>query len=538
MNDHTQESWKPLISIALTMTMVYITSFSINVLISAIVGDLGTTVAHLQLVIVAASLIGGALMVTAGRLGDKLGKKKVYVAGIVIYAIGLALVVLSPNTTVFTVAWAVIWPAGMVLIIPTTVAMIMYYYQGTQRAVAFGIYGAVLSAVSAVAPIVVGYLASQIGWRPALALSPIVGIIALLSALALDETDRDPSIKIDKPSVLLSVAGFGLFLIATTMAGTYGWILEKRPMAIAGTEVPLGGLSVVPVLFLVSVLLLVAFFLRGRTLSRKGDEPLLDATILRNLPFTVGMSITALFFLVNAGILFVVSVFLQAGAKFDSFATALTTLPYTACVAVFSLTTPKLGKRIPPKWILVAGFAGMMAGTMMIGRTASTDMVPMDLLPGMLLLGIGSGFVMAQAGTVTMWTVKPEESGAASGLSETLKEILGQGFAVALAGSILFGAVYGNMVREYERIEGIELGEAERQTIVIELEDTFQEITEAGEQEFIATLPDKTQQEYAAIVDRSAEGALRTTLWVMNVFIVVSLLLSLAVPGKRIEEGP
>ena len=70
MNNHTQASWKPLISIALTMTMVYITSFSINVLISAIVGDLGTTVAHLQLVIVAASLIGGALMVTAGRLGD------------------------------------------------------------------------------------------------------------------------------------------------------------------------------------------------------------------------------------------------------------------------------------------------------------------------------------------------------------------------------------------------------------------------------------------------------------------------------------
>ena len=96
----SKQSWRPLIVIALSMVMMYITSFGINVLISSIVTDLGTTVATLQAVIVAASFIAGSLMVTAGRLGDKFGRKKIFVLGVAIYTIGLTIVVLSPNTTV------------------------------------------------------------------------------------------------------------------------------------------------------------------------------------------------------------------------------------------------------------------------------------------------------------------------------------------------------------------------------------------------------------------------------------------------------
>ena len=91
-------------------------------LISAIVVDLGTTVATLQLVIVAASLIAGSLMVTAGRLGDKFGRKKIFLTGVILYTIGLSVVVLAPNTAVFTLGWGVIWPMGMVLVIPNSIA--------------------------------------------------------------------------------------------------------------------------------------------------------------------------------------------------------------------------------------------------------------------------------------------------------------------------------------------------------------------------------------------------------------------------------
>jgi MFS family permease len=536
LNETGQASWRPLIVIALSMVMMYITSFSVNVLISPIVTDLKTSVANLQFVIVAASLIAGSLMVTAGRLGDKFGKKKIFLLGVIIYTVGLTIVVLSPNIAIFTIAWGIIWPMGMVLIIPTSIAMIMYYYEGSQRAAAFGIYGAVLSAVSAIAPVVVGFLANEFGWRIALSLSPIAGAITLLFAFTLVETDKDSTVKIDLPSVLLSVLGFGSFLITSTLAGQYGWFFQKRPLVLGGEEIGLFGLSVVPFLYLLSIILLIAFFVRGRQLLERGETPLLDGALLKNIPFTLGMSVQALLYMVIAGVLFSVSVFLQAGVRFDSLQTALTILPFSVLVAAFSFLTPGLGKRIEPKWIISAGCLIMAVGVWMTGQDASMQMSPMDLLPAMVLLGAGGGLVMAQIATVTMSTVPPEHGGAASGVSETAKEIIGQGFAIALAGSVLFGAVYASMADDYSRLEGIPLSDAEHQQIVVELEDIFQEISEKEEDAFVSSLPPKTRAGYPQIVNDAAERGLNAALMAMNFAVALMLLLSLFLPGTKLRE--
>ncbi|MCK4838516.1 MAG: MFS transporter [Desulfobulbaceae bacterium] len=533
MTNSGQASWKPLIVIALSMVMMYITSFSVNVLISVIVTDLKTSVANLQFVIVSASLIAGSLMVTAGRLGDKFGKKKIFLLGVIIYTVGLTIVVLSPNIAIFTFAWGIIWPLGMVLIIPTSIAMIMYYYKGSQRATAFGIYGAVLSAVSAVAPVVVGALANELGWRIALALSPAAGVVTILFAFTLTETDKDSSVKIDAPSVILSVLAFGTFLITSTMAGQYGWFSQKRPLMLNGDAISLFGLSVVPFLYLVSLVLLIAFLWRGSQLLKRGETPMLDGALLKNIPFTLGMTVQALLYMTIAGVLFSVSVFLQAGVRFDSLQTALTMLPFSVLVAAFSFLTPGLAKWVAPKWIICVGCLVMAAGIWLTGNDASMQMKPMDLLPAMILLGAGGGLIMAQVATVTMSTVPAEMGGAASGVSETAKEIIGQGFAIALAGSVLFGAVYASMANDYSKLEGIQLSAAEHQEVVVQLEDTFQEITEEGENTFIASLPQKTREGFKQISINAAEHGLRTALGVMNVVVAIMLLLSLLLPAIK-----
>jgi len=536
MNEQKSASWLPLMAIAGSMVMMYITSFGVNVLISSIVVDLGTTVATLQLVIVAASLIAGSLMVTAGRLGDKLGKKKIFLTGVILYTLGLTVVVLSPNTAIFTLGWGVIWPLGMVLIIPNSIALIMNFYDGKQRALAFGIYGAVLSGVSAIAPVIVGWLANQFDWRVALAMSPVMGILTILLTLSMPETDKDEAIKIDVPSVLLSVASFGLFLVTTTMAGQYGWFMEKRPFLLGEAALPTLGLSIVPYLYAISILLLFVFIQRGARLKKKGEAPLLDISLLSNLPFTVGMSIGALFFLVNAALLFAVSVFLQAGVRFDPLQTALATLPFSAILAVVSLASPGLAKHVASKWIVVAGSAIMLAGILLISPNLSMTMQPMDVLPGMLVAGAGAGLLMAQGTGITMMTVTPEQEGAASGLSETMKEIVGQGFAVALAGAILFGGVYSSMVNSFEQQEGVELSSAEEQAIVIELEDTFQEISEVEEQAWVADLPASTREAYDEIVAVAAVKGVRAALNATAIAVVICLLLALLLPARKLDH--
>jgi MFS family permease len=282
--------------------------------------------------------------------------------------------------------------------------------------------------------------------------------------------------------------------------------------------------------------LLITFFLRGRRLVERRESPLLDAALLKNIPFTLGMTVQALLYMVIAGVLFAVSVFLQAGVRFDSLQTALTILPFSVLVAAFSFLTPGLGKRFAPKWIIAAGCVVMLLGIWMTGQDVSIQMKPMDLLPAMLLLGAGGGLIMAQIATVTMSTVPPEQGGAASGLSETAKEIIGQGFAIALAGSVLFGTVFTSMVDDYARLEGIQLSEAEHQQIVVELEDIFQEISEKDEEAFVASLPPRTRAGYPQLVNDAAERGLGTAMLAMSVGVVIMLMLSLVLPATKLRD--
>ena len=470
------------------------------------------------------------------RLGDKLGKKKVFLTGAILYTVGLIVVVISPNTAVFVLGWGLIWPMGMVLVIPNSIALIMYFYHGKQRAVAYGAYGAVLSSVAAMAPVVVGWVAGLTDWRMALAMSPLMGVLTILITLKMPETDRDESIKIDLSSVLLSMASFGLFLLTTTQAGHFGWFFEKRPLVIDGTEISLMGLSVVPYLYALSFILFYFFVARGNKLKARGEAPLLDASLFANLPFTIGMSVGALFFLVNAAMMFAVALFLQAAAHFGPLQTAMVLLPFSAMQAVVSFTSPGLGKTIAPKWIVAAGSLVMAVGIALVSSAAAVDMSTWDMLPGMLVAGLGAGLMMAQGTSVTMMSVSPEQSGAASGLSETMKEVIGQGFAIALAGAVLFGAVYTSMTDSFEQKEGLQLTEQETAAIVIELEDTFQEISELEEKEFVSGLPEATRESYQSIVSNAAETGVRAALDVTQVVLLICFLLALFLPPTKLEE--
>ena len=298
--EQTKQSWFPLIVVVFSMVAMYTTSFGINVLISPIVKELEWNISGLQMMIVAASLITGSLQVTAGRLGDKLGKKKIFLIGTIIYTIGVTLVVLAPNSFMFSIAWALIWPFGAVLLLPTGIALILYFYSGSQRATAFGIYGGSLSIVSAGAPLLVGLMSNEMGWRVGLALSPFFGIITILLALKVPETTKDASITIDSRSVILSVLSLGIFLIATTLATQYGWFFEKRPFLIGGFQLPLAGFSIVPLLYLISIVFFTLLLKRGRSLSNEGKSPLLDGSIFNIKSFSLGTAIQAILYFLLA----------------------------------------------------------------------------------------------------------------------------------------------------------------------------------------------------------------------------------------------
>jgi hypothetical protein len=178
----------------------------------------------------------------------------------------------------------------------------------------------------------------------------------------------------------------------------------------------------------------------------------------------------------------------------------------------------------------------MAAGLYMINGSLAVSMGLYDVLPGMLVAGLGAGLMMAQGTGVTMMSVSPEQSGAASGLSETMKEVVGQGFAVALAGAILFGTVYSSMTDSYAEIEGITMDAAEKQQVIIALEDTFQEITEAAEQDYIKTLPENTQQRYTEIVMRASEEGVQAAITMTQFMLLVCFGLAMLLPATKLSD--
>ena len=117
-----------------------------------------------------------------------------------------------------------------------------------------------------------------------------------------------------------------------------------------------------------------------------------------------------------------------------------------------------------------------------------------------------------------------------------MKEVIGQGFAIALAGAVLFGAVYTSMTDSFEQKEGLQLTEQETAAIVIELEDTFQEISELEEQEFVSGLPEATRESYQSIVSNAAETGVRAALDVTQVVLLICFLLALFLPPTKLEE--
>ena len=212
-------------------------------------------------------------------------------------------------------------------------------------------------------------------------------------------------------------------------------------------------------------------------------------------------------------------------------------MPISAGVAIFSFFTPGLGRKIAPKWIIIAGFVIVLIGSYILRQQVAVEMSPLTMLFGSIIFGVGCGLVMGQIASVTMIKVAPEQNGEASGLSETMKEIIGQGFAIAFAGAVLFGSVYTNMTNEYEKVESIDLSIVEENEIMLELEDTFQSITPAEEQEIIKTLPEKTQLAYQDIVNTSAVNAFTRTLLILDIFTVICIIFSFFLPNfKMIDE--
>jgi EmrB/QacA subfamily drug resistance transporter len=441
------KKWAGLGILSLGLAIVIIDTTLLNVSLSYIIRDLHTDIKNLQWVITAYTLVLAAFTVTGGRLGDLFGRRKMFILGAIIFAIGSFLASISTNIGMLLLGESIIEGFGAALMMPATASLVVANFKGKERATAFGVWGAVAGASSAIGPLLGGWLATHYSWRWGFRINIFVAAVVLIGSLWLLKESRDErKPTLDWGGVILSclaLLGISYGIIEST---TYGWWKAKQAFELFGHHFNLGGLSITPIAIALGIIILVVFFLWEQRVERNGKSPLVSLSILKNQQFTSGTLVVTLLTLGMTGTFFALPIFLQAVKNIDAFHTGLVFLPLSASLLVVAPLTGIISRKISPKYLIQFGLLMAAIGAIVIRAGISVTGSTNNLIPGLIIFGIGMGFVMAPISHITLSAVPVEQSGEASGINNTMRQV-GATLGAAIVGAAVISILISSLVK-------------------------------------------------------------------------------------------
>ena len=438
--------WVPVLVLALGLAIIIIDTTLLNVSLGNVIRDLNTDIQKIQWVITAYSLTLAALTITGGRLGDLLGRKRMFVAGAIIFAVGSYIASISRNVGTMIAGESIIEGIGAALMMPATASLLVSTYKGRERAIAMGIWGGVAGAASAVGPILGGYLTTHFSWRWGFRINIVVALLLVLGSIIIKECrDEEEKPGLDIPGVILSSTGMLAMVFGIIESSTYGWWKAKEAFISFGHALNLGGYSIVPLSLLIGLILLISFVVWEIETAKRGNTPLVSMTLFKNQQFVSSVGITMIMALAQAGLIFSIPIFLQSVRGLDAFETGMAFLPMSIAALIFAPMSAFFSNKIAPKRLIQIGFISMVAGIAFIYKTLNVDSTSQDLVPGMIFYGIGMGLMMAQINNMALSAVSIQEAGEASGVNNTLRQI-GATLGAAVIGAALLTALSTNLI--------------------------------------------------------------------------------------------
>lgn len=433
-----------VLPLALAQFIASYAATNMNVAISDIAKDLGTTVIGLQTAITLFTLTMASLMIPGSKLTDVWGRKVCFVAGLVIYGVGALLAAVAQGLGLMIVGYSLLEGIGSALMIPPIYILVTVAFPdvGT-RAKYFGVVSGAAGLGAAAGPLVGGLITSAISWRASFVIQVlVVAWIAFMSRRISDPKREGPRPRFDVTGAVLSGAGLFFVVLGFLSTSTYGWLASRKDFSIAGTVViPKGGVSPVWIMLAIGGLFLLWFFLHIRSTERAGREPLLHMRLFRNRTANLGLGTQTIQWLTVQGSFFVLSVFLQQVRGYNAIETGLMLTPATAGILLASAAAGRLAKRRTQQWLIVAGFstAGVGLGLLLAFVRATSGIL--SFVPGLLLIGLGVGVMLTSSVNVVQSSFPESDQGDISGLSRSVSN-LGSSLGTALAGSILVAVPY------------------------------------------------------------------------------------------------
>jgi EmrB/QacA subfamily drug resistance transporter len=413
-----ERKWWTLVLSSIATFMLLLDITVVNVALPDIQRDLGASLSSLQWVVDAYSLMLAACLLTAGSLGDRLGRRRVFSLGLGIFTFASFLCGIAGDPTLLNLARGLQGIGGAAMF-ATSLALIGQEFHGRDRATAFGVWGATVGGAVAVGPLVGGLITEHLGWEWIFFVNIPIGAVAVaLTELRLVNVAAQDPQRIDLPGLAAFSGGLFLLIFGLIRGNPEGWGSTTIIASLTG-----------------AVALLLAFI----AIEARSDHPMLDLSLFRKPSFN---GVSAVAFGLSAGMFAMflyLTIYMQGVLNFSPLETGLRFLPLTVLSFVVAPISGKLSHRVPIRILVGVGLGLVGVGLLLMhGLDAGSGISA--LIPGFLVAGVGIGLTNPSIGQVAIAVVPPAKAGMGSGINTTFRQV---GIATGVAS---LGAVFQSQV--------------------------------------------------------------------------------------------
>jgi EmrB/QacA subfamily drug resistance transporter len=407
--------WWTLGSLSFALFMIMLDNTVVNVALPAIQEDLKIARSELEWTVAAYALTFASLLLTGGKLGDLLGRRLIFVIGLVVFTGSSLFCGLSSSAPELIGARAV-QGVGAALMMPATLSIISATFAVRERGMAIGIWAGVSAMALAIGPLLGGIITEHISWNWIFYVNVPIGIVGVAAALLVVPESRDTSHeqRLDLPGLLSSGIGLLAIVYALIEANNYGWTSAR-----------------ILTLFVIGAVALAAFVL----LELHQRLPMLDLSLFKSGTFAGANLVAILVTLAMFGIFVFFPIYMQTFRGWSPIQAGAALLPWTILIVIFAPIAGKLSDRVGSRWLMASGMT-VVAACCLLLSTVTLHSTFWHMLPAFILGGLGMSFVMTPMSAAAMGAAPVDKAGVASGVLNTFRQV-GVALGIAVTGAIV-----------------------------------------------------------------------------------------------------
>ncbi|HET7120187.1 MAG TPA: MFS transporter [Solirubrobacterales bacterium] len=411
--------WWTLGAMCFALFMIMLDNTVVNVALPSIQRDLGASISGLEWTINGYTLSFAVLLATGGRLGDIFGRRRMFLAGVVIFALSSATAGFAADETSLVLS-RVVQGVGAALMMPGTLSIITDAFPAHERGKAMGTWAGVSALALAIGPVLGGFLTQHVSWRAIFYINIPVAIGAVLATTFAVRESRDTSVgrEVDYAGVAILTAGLTALVLALVEGNSWGW---------GSTEV---------IALLVGAALALPAFV---WVENRVRAPMVQFDLLSDRNFLAAVCVAMIISFAMLGVFFFLALYMQDILHYSPLEAGVRFLPSTLMIVAVAPVAGRLSDRFGPRWLIAGGLVLVAASLLTFSRIA-VDSGYLDLLPGFMLLGIGIAMTMSPMTSAAMNAVPVQKAGIASGVLSMFR-MVGGSLGVAVTGAIFQGLV-------------------------------------------------------------------------------------------------